>query len=68
MCFLLNPEKIWKRSVLSFLRKKEKGTLIPKNDVTDPKARRLSYSKNQLKAVNILMGVSGFRKPWFLEA
>jgi len=41
-CFLLNPEKkIWRRSVLSFSRKKQKmHTVIPKNDDTEPKARR----------------------------
>jgi len=36
-CFLLNPEKIWHRFVLSFSRKN--APLIPKNDVTEPKAR-----------------------------
>jgi len=42
-CFLLNPEKkFWRRSVLLFSRKTLKThTLIPKNDVTDPKARLL---------------------------
>jgi len=42
-CFLLNTEKkIWRRSVLSFSRKTQKmHTLIPKNDVTKPKARLL---------------------------
>jgi len=44
--FLLNPEKIWRRSVLSLLRKSQKThTFIPKNDVTEPKAR---LSNNQL--------------------
>jgi len=38
-CFLLNPEKIWHRSVLLFLRKMH--TLIPKHDITVPKARLL---------------------------
>jgi len=42
--FLLNPEKNWHRSVLSFSRKAH--TLISKNDVT---SRRLGYSDNQLK-------------------
>jgi len=41
-CFLLNPEKIWRRFVLSFSRKTKKThTLIPKNDVTEPKAKLL---------------------------
>jgi len=42
-CFLLKPEKkIRRRSVLSFLRKMQKThTLIPKNDITEPKARLL---------------------------
>jgi len=35
----LNTEKIWLGSVLSFVRKTH--TLIPKNDVTEPKARLL---------------------------
>jgi len=39
-CFLLNPEKkCWRRFVLSFSRKTH--ILIPKNDVTEPKARLL---------------------------
>jgi len=37
--FLLNIEKNGGRSVLSFSRKKH--ILIPKNDVTEPKARLL---------------------------
>jgi len=41
-CFLLSPEKNWRRSVLSFSRKMQKThTLIPTNDVTDPKVRLL---------------------------
>jgi len=41
-CFLQNSEKNWCRSVLSFSRKTQKTyTLIPKNDVTEPKARLL---------------------------
>jgi len=40
--FLLHPKKIWRRSVLSFSRNMQKThTLIPKNDLTDPKARLL---------------------------
>jgi len=38
-CFLLIPEKNWRRSVLSFSRKRH--TLIPKNDVTELKAMLL---------------------------
>jgi len=46
-CFPLHLEtKNWHRSVLSSTRKAQ--TLIPKNDVTEPKIRRLGYS-NQLK-------------------
>jgi len=44
-CFLLNPEKICRRFVLSFLRKTH--TLTPK--MTSP-SRRLGYSNNQLKS------------------
>jgi len=33
-CFVLNSEKNWRRSVLSFSRKTH--TLILKNDVTEP--------------------------------
>jgi len=48
-CFLLNlDKKIWRKSVLSFSRKTQKtqknaknAPLIPKNDVTEPKARIL---------------------------
>jgi len=29
-------------------------TFIPKNDVTEPKPRRLGFSNNQLKAINKL--------------
>jgi len=48
-CFLVNPEKkIWRRFVLSFLRKMQKRhTLIPKYDITEPKVRRLGYFNNQ---------------------
>jgi len=37
-CFLLNSEKKWHKSVLSF---EKNAPLIPKNDVTEPKARLL---------------------------
>jgi len=42
-CFLLSPEKkIWRRSVMSFSEKNAKNAhLIPKNNVTEPKARPL---------------------------
>jgi len=40
-CFLLNPKKVGADPVLSFSRKTH--TLIPKNDVTEPKARLLEY-------------------------
>jgi len=34
LCFLLNPKKIWRRSVLLFSNKTHKtAPLIPKNDV-----------------------------------
>jgi len=40
---------------LVVFKKSEKNTpLNLKNDVTEPKARRLGYSNNQLKAVNRL--------------
>jgi len=38
-CFLQNLKIKWRRSILSFSRKTH--TLIPKNDVTEPKARLL---------------------------
>jgi len=39
-CFLLNPEKNWRRFVSSFSRKTQKNALlIPKNAVTEPKAK-----------------------------
>jgi len=41
-CYLLNPEKNLRRSVLSFWRKTQKTyPLILKSDVTEPKARLL---------------------------
>jgi len=40
-CFLLNPEKIWCRFVLSFEKNAKNAPLILKNDVTEPKARQL---------------------------
>jgi len=42
-------KKNWRRLVLSFSRKTQKThTLIPKNDVNEPKARRLGYFNNHL--------------------
>jgi len=41
-CFLLNPKKMWCKSVLSFSIKTQKThILIKKNYVTEPKARLL---------------------------
>jgi len=37
---------MWRRYVFSFSKKSH--TLIPKNDVTEPKAKKLGYSNNQL--------------------
>jgi len=49
-CFLLNPEKnLAEIRLVVFEKNAKKHTLIPKNDVTDPKTRRLGYSNNQLK-------------------
>jgi len=48
-CFFLNPEKR-RRPVLSFSIKTQiMHTLIPKNDVTEPKARLLQQPVNRLK-------------------
>jgi len=46
-CFFLKPEKNLAQIRPIVLEKTH--TLIPKNDVTDPKVRKLGYSKNQLK-------------------
>jgi len=47
-CFL-NPEKILSQIRLVVFEKTQKPhILIPKNNVTEPKARRLGYSNNQL--------------------
>jgi len=59
-CFLLNPEKDLALIRLSFY-----FTLIPKNDVIDPKARKL------WQLVKLWTGwklVSGLHKPWFPKA
>jgi len=42
--------------VLFFSRKIQKTPLIPKNDVTEPKAKRLGYSNNQLKSCKQVKG------------
>jgi len=50
-CFFLNPEK--KFGVDPFCRFRENrknAPLIPKNDVTELKTRRLGYSNYQLKS------------------
>jgi len=44
-CFLLNPKKIWRRSVLSFSRKTQKSTLYFQKMMSP--SRRLDYSNNQ---------------------
>jgi len=50
-CFLLNPEKHFDADSFSRFREKRKNApLISKNDITEPKARRLGYSNNQLKS------------------
>jgi len=47
-CFLLNPEK--KFGADPSCRFRKSVPLTPKNDVTEPKARRLGYSNNQLNS------------------
>jgi len=44
-CFLLNPEKNMVQISLVVFEKN--ASLIPKNDITKPKTRRLGYSNNQ---------------------
>jgi len=49
-CFLLNPEKNFAQIRLVVFDKNAKNaSLIPKNDVTEPKDKRLGYSNNQSK-------------------
>jgi len=48
-CFLLNPEKKNLAQIRLVVFEKN-APLIPKNDVTEPKARRLGYSNYQLKS------------------
>jgi len=50
-CFLLNPEKVVQIRLVVFEKNEKTHTLIPKNDVTEPKARLL------------LQPDHGFRKP-----
>jgi len=47
-CFLLNPEKNLAQIRLVVFEKNV--PLIPKNDVTDPKTKRLDYPNYQLKS------------------
>jgi len=47
-CFLLNPEKNLAQIHLVVFEKS--APLIPKNDVTEPKVRRLCCSNYQLKS------------------
>jgi len=47
-CFLLNPEK--KFGANPSCRFEKNAPLIPKNDVIEPKARKLGYSNYQLKS------------------
>jgi len=50
-CFLLNPENNFAQiRFVVFENNAEIHTLIPKNDVTEPKVRRPGYSNNQLKS------------------
>jgi len=50
--FFLNPEKKFGADSSCRFREKRKKThtLIPKDNVTEPKARRLGYSNNQLNS------------------
>jgi len=50
-CCLLNPEKNLAQICLVVFEKTQKmHNLIPKNDVTEPKDKRLGYSNIQLKS------------------
>jgi len=69
-CFLPIPKKNLAQICLVIFEKNAKNIpLIPKNDVIEPKARRLSYFNSQLKTCSIgQRTVSGFgnhavRKP-----
>jgi len=47
-CFLLNSEKILAQ--IRFVVFEKNAPLIPKNDVTESKTRKLDYSNNQFKS------------------
>jgi len=47
-CFLLNPEK--KLAQIRLVVFEKNAPLIPENNVTELKARRLDYSNYQLKS------------------
>jgi len=50
-CFHLKSEKkISADPFCRFREKRKNAPLIPKNDITEPKARGLAYSNNQLKS------------------
>jgi len=60
-CCLLNPEKkIGADPSCCFREKRKTHILIPKNDVTEPKA---SNSNNQLNCKQFKSQFQGFRKP-----
>jgi len=58
-CFLLNPEKNLVAN--TSCRFRENALLILKNDVTEPKARKLATLITSLKAINKLK--NSFRLP-----
>jgi len=58
-CFFLNPEKTLVQIRIVVFEKN--APIIPKNDVTEPKARRLGYSNYQLKSCQ--QGKVSFRHP-----
>jgi len=58
-CFLLNPEKIFGADPFCHFReKRKKRTSNSENDVTEPKARRLAYSNNQFRHLEIMVSES----------
>jgi len=59
-CFLINPEKL---RLVVFEKTTKSHTLIPKNNVTEPKARL--YSNNQLKIYQLVK--RQFLALWFLK-
>jgi len=66
-CFLLNPEKNLAQIRLVVFEKIEKNaSLIPKNDVTEPKARLLKEPVKKLLTSSrtvLSFGSHDFRKP-----